>query len=190
MIFHQDHDLGNAEARELMAVGLATETSIIREDRLHRFSLRHRQDFSISERKRGCKLRDPNGIRGNFLGPALQGLSEIAGADLSMPKVLDVQIRKTTFEPRPLRNFASSLPGGGEAVEFIVKTDAPIPIRALGPALYVGETPVTEVTEIEPNTYRFVVSALRGLERDAAIRLSWTGQPPTEREPSAFQFRL
>ena len=110
-------------------------------------------------------------------------------ADLSMPKMLDVQIRETTFEPRPLRNFASSLPSGGDAVEFIVKTDAPIPIRALGPALYVGETPVTEVTQIGPNTYRFVAPSRQTLQGDAAIRLGWTGQTPTA-EQSAFRYQL
>ena len=110
-------------------------------------------------------------------------------ADLSMPKMLDVQVRETTFEPRPLRNFASSLTRGGDAVEFIVKTDAPIPIRALGPALYVGETPVTEVTQIGPNTYRFVAPTRQTLQRDAAIRLSWIGQTPTA-EQSAFRYQL
>src|SRR4051812_43045800 len=113
----------------------------------------------------------------------------VRAVDLSMPKMLDVEIRETRFEPRRLRNFASSLPGGSDAVEFIVKTDRPIPIRALGPALYIGETPVTEVTQIRPNTYRFVAPTRKDLKQDAAIRLSWTGQPPTERESTAFRYR-
>ena len=111
-------------------------------------------------------------------------------ADLSMPKMLDVKIRKTTFEPRPLRNFVSSLPSSGDAVEFIVKTDGPIPIRALGPALYVGETPITEVSELGPNTYRFVAPMRKNLKRNAAIRLTWTGQPHTGRGRAAFRYRL
>ena len=111
-------------------------------------------------------------------------------ADFSLPKVLDIQIRATTFEAPRLRNFTSSLPSSGDAVEFIVKTDGPIPIRALGPALYVGETPVTEVTEIGPNTYRFVALTRKDLKQDAPIRLSWTGQPPTERKRAAFRYRL
>jgi hypothetical protein len=111
-------------------------------------------------------------------------------ADLSMPNVLDVQIRRTTFEPRPLRNFASSLPASDDAVEFIVTTDRPIPGRALGPVLYVGETPVTEVTESGPNTYRFVATSHRDMKEDAELRLGWTGQSPTEGGGTRFRFRL
>src|ERR1700731_2246871 len=62
-IFHQYHDLGDAGARELMAVGLPAETPIVGEDLICRFPLRHRQDFPISQREGGSKLRDPNGIR-------------------------------------------------------------------------------------------------------------------------------
>lgn len=109
--------------------------------------------------------------------------------DYSLPKILEVQIRKTRFEPRPMRNFKSSLPPSDDAVEFIVKTDRSIPIRALGAALYVGDTPVTEVTEIGPNTYRFVSLQRKSLKKDAEIRLSWTGEPPAAKG-RAFRYRL
>jgi hypothetical protein len=114
---------------------------------------------------------------------------DLPRADLSMPNVLDIQTRATTFEAPRLRNFASSLASSDDAVEFIVKTDGPIPIRALGPALYVGETPVTEVTEVGPNTYRFVAPTRDGLKQDAPISLSWTGQFPIDAESSPFRYR-
>jgi hypothetical protein len=110
--------------------------------------------------------------------------------DLEMPDVLRVEMRATTFEPRQPRNFESTLPRSDDAVEFVVETDGPIPIRALGPALYVGKTPVTEVTEVGPNTYRFVAPARRDLKRDAEIRLGWTGRPPAEGRATRFTFRL
>jgi hypothetical protein len=117
-------------------------------------------------------------------------MPETPRADLSMPKILDVQIRETTFEPRPLRNFTSSLASARDSVEFIVRTDAPIPIRDLGPALYVGQTPLVEVTQIGPNTYRFVAPTRENLQRDSAIRLSWSGQKPTEEQTAEFRYRL
>ena len=55
-----------------------------------------------------------------------------------LPKVIDIEIRRTRFEAPGHRNFESSLPSRDDAVEFIVRTDLPIPVRALGPALYVG----------------------------------------------------
>jgi hypothetical protein len=111
-------------------------------------------------------------------------------ADFNLPKVLDIQIRAATFEPRQPRNFSSSLPSSTDAVEFIVKTDGPIPIRGLGPALFVGTTPVTEVTEIDKNTYRFIAPTQRDLQQDAEILLGWTGQPAAAGIPTGFRYRL
>jgi hypothetical protein len=109
--------------------------------------------------------------------------------DFTLPKVLDIQMRATRFEAPRHRNFRSALPSG-DGVEFIVKTDGPIPGRALGPALYIGDTVVTEVTEVGPNTYRFVAPVREGLKRDAPISLSWTGQLPTDVKSAAFRYRL
>lgn len=109
--------------------------------------------------------------------------------DFSMPEVLDIQIRATTFEAPRLRNFKSSLSSSDDAVEFIVTTDGPIPGRAVGPVLYVGQTAVTEVTKIGLNTYRFVAPARESLKRDAAIGLSWTGQLPSDVKNPAFRYR-
>ena len=95
-----------------------------------------------------------------------------------------------TRRPPRLRNFTSSLPRSDDAVEFIVKTDGPIPGRALGPALYVGDTAVTEVTEVGPNTYRFVAPVRERLERDAPISLSWSGELPSEVKSDDFRYRL
>ena len=117
-------------------------------------------------------------------------LPDLPRPDLSMPKVLDIQIRATKFEPPRLRNFASSLSSSDDAVEFIVKTDGPIPIRALGPVIYAGETAVTEVTEVGPNTYRFVAPTREGLRQDAPISLGWTGQRPRDAQSAAFRYRL
>jgi len=88
-----------------------------------------------------------------------------------------------------LRGFVSSL-RSGDAVEFIVTTDGPIPGRAVGPALYVGDVVVTEVTTVGPNTYRFVTLALKRLKTNAPIVLSWTGQRPRDSKDAAFRYTL
>jgi hypothetical protein len=109
--------------------------------------------------------------------------------NLALPKVLDITIRATKFEAPRHRNFLSALPSG-DAVEFIVTTDGPIPGRALGPALYIGETVVTEVSPVKPNTYRFVTVAIKGLKRNAPIILGWTGQRPGKSSGATFRYRL
>jgi hypothetical protein len=117
-------------------------------------------------------------------------LPEAPRLDFTLPRVVDVQIRPTVFVPARRRNITSSLSYSDDAVEFIVRTDRPIPIRALGPALYVGDTAVVEATEVGENTYRFVAPTRAGLEAGAPIGLGWTGLPPGEEGATDFRFEL
>lgn len=111
--------------------------------------------------------------------------------DLELPEVLDVRIRQVRYEAPKRRNFTSALPTHREAVEFVVVTDRPIPVRALGPVLYVGDTPVTEVTAREKNVYRFVSFETKALARGARISLGWSGRTRKEdRTSTKFSFEL
>src|SRR5688572_25685333 len=102
--------------------------------------------------------------------------------DFSLPDILDLDVRRIRFHPHQPRNFESTLAHEQEAVEFTVRTDGPIPIRALGPALYVGETAVVENEEVESTTYRFLAFDFEELEPRAPIRLGWTGQGHDDRK--------
>jgi hypothetical protein len=106
-----------------------------------------------------------------------------------LPNIVEVEIRPSTYDAPRHRNFKSDLVRQSGAVDFVVRTDRSIPSRALGPALFVGSTPVTEMSEIEPNVYRFSSLGNLDLEEDAEIRLGWTGQPPAGLSPSKFRFR-
>lgn len=98
-----------------------------------------------------------------------------------LPDVLSIDTRLIRYEPPQLRNFRSALPEGEDAVEFLVETSAPIPARALGPALQVGTTLVVEVAEVDPTHYRFLAFNPERLERGARIDLCWSGHPETAR---------
>jgi hypothetical protein len=104
--------------------------------------------------------------------------------DFELPEVRDIRIRRVPFEPPRRRNFDSSLSDSDEVVEFVVTTEAPIPTRDLGPALYIGSTPVIECEPIDDNVYRFLALQPKLLERGAPIRLGWTGQEPEHRGAS------
>jgi hypothetical protein len=109
--------------------------------------------------------------------------------DFELPELVDVRIRRVTYEPPKLRNFRSALADERQAVEFVVTTDRPIPIRALGPALYVGGTALTETKPLRKrNTYRFFAFDTDALEPGAPISLGWSGQPSGERRESRFTY--
>jgi hypothetical protein len=105
-----------------------------------------------------------------------------------MPAVKDIRVQAVKSEIRRPRNLTTAVPGGVDTFAFVVVTEQPIPIRALGPVLYVGDAVVPEVTEIGPNTYRFVAHAPAELRRGAPIRLGWTGHPPADQQSSTFRF--
>jgi hypothetical protein len=117
-------------------------------------------------------------------------LPDLPRVDFALPEVLDLRIRPTAFDPPRLNNFDSALPRTADAVEFVVTTAGPIPARALGPALFVGETAVTEVTQIAPDTYRFVALTREGLDIGAPISLGWAGDSPEEVKETRFRFEL
>lgn len=105
-----------------------------------------------------------------------------------LPDVVGVETRRVAHEPPRRRNFASSLPRVEEAVEFLVETAAPIPVRALSPVLYVGDTPVVEVTAVDDTHYRFLGLEPDRLEPGAPLSLGWSGRAETEPRRTRFRF--
>lgn len=105
-----------------------------------------------------------------------------------LPDVLSIDTRLIRYEPPQFRNFRSTLPEGRDAVEFLVETNAPIPARALGPALQIGTTLVTEVAEVDSTHYRFLAFNPERLEPGAPIDICWSGRPETARS-TRFRFQ-
>ena len=73
------------------------------------------------------------------------------------------------------------------AIEFTVTTDGPFPVRALGPALYVGQTAVIESEQVEGERYRFLAFEPDALEEGAPIALGWSARS-TDRRETRFRF--
>jgi hypothetical protein len=101
--------------------------------------------------------------------------------EYQLPTVTNVQVRRARAEPSVRRNFESALPSADEVIEIILETSEPIPIRALGPVLYVGETPVTEVTPIDETHYRFTSFEPGQLREGSELSIGWSGQAAERR---------
>jgi hypothetical protein len=104
-----------------------------------------------------------------------------------LPKVTGIEIRRIAWEPPRRRNFESALPKVTEAVEFLVETEEPIPVRGLGPVLYVGDAPIVEVRADDATHYRFVGLQPDSYEPGAPLSLGWSGRPG-ERQPTPHRF--
>ncbi|MFO0914381.1 MAG: hypothetical protein U0795_15580 [Pirellulales bacterium] len=120
-------------------------------------------------------------------GERLDGARENVAA---LPKIVEISVKNTDFQAVRLRNFEPSIKSNANAVEFIVKTDGPIPVCGRGPVLHVGAVRLGEVTEIGPNTYRFISNAPERIAEDASIQLGWSGVTPAPlKENSPFRYR-
>jgi hypothetical protein len=75
-------------------------------------------------------------------------------------------------------------------VEFMVRTDGPIPVRALGPALFVGDVAVTECERVEDTLYRFLAFDIDQLRQGAPIAWGWMKDPVPQRKSTRFTFSL
>jgi hypothetical protein len=110
------------------------------------------------------------------------------GPGFELPDVVSISIRRIRYERPVRRNVRSALPTTDNAVEVMVETSAPIPVRALGPVLWVGETPLTEATADDETHYRFLGLEPHRLTLDAPLRLGWSGQPSTDSRATRFTF--
>jgi len=97
--------------------------------------------------------------------------------DFRLPAVLGVEVRRVRLEPPAHRNFESRLPARDATVEIVVETDGPLPVRDLGPVLYVGDVPVTEVSALDERHYRFVALHPDDLRAGEPVTLGWAGRP-------------
>lgn len=107
----------------------------------------------------------------------------------TLPRVLDVRIRPVRF-PEPRVFYAGTeRRQTTEAVEIVVRTAAPLPIRAVSPVVYVGDVVVADYDTTGDNLYRFVAFEPRTLLPDAPVSLGWPGRPPASRVALAARYR-
>jgi len=117
-----------------------------------------------------------------------QPLSGGPRPEWDLPEILEIQIRRISFNATKPRNFKSVLAEYKEAVEFMVRTNGPIPARALGAALFVGDAQVIESQQKENNLYRFLAFDLDRLKPGAPISWGWINTPKEQRQRTKFRY--
>jgi hypothetical protein len=112
--------------------------------------------------------------------------------DWRLPSVIDIKIRRVRFEPHKHKHFKSALARFKQAIEFRVKTSGPVPARALGPALFVGDTEVSESELVggETTSLRFLSFFPKTLPPGAPISWGWMGATRRERQKTEFRYDL
>jgi hypothetical protein len=111
------------------------------------------------------------------------------GGETHLPRLETMRIRRVPYVPPKLRHFESRI-RHREAIEFLVTTAGPMPYRAYGPALFVGDQEIHEAEQLDARTIRFFAFDEAKLEREAPISWGWMKDPPPQRQRTNFRFRL
>src|SRR4051794_21697731 len=86
-----------------------------------------------------------------------------------LPAIEDIRIRSIAYQAPKLHFFQSQFAKYNKPVEFLVKTNKPIRIRALSPALYIGDNEIIEGEIVEKNLTRFLAFDIDNLQQGAPI---------------------
>lgn len=105
-----------------------------------------------------------------------------------LPDVVSLEIRRRHFE-RPRRVTSKGVDRFvSDAIEFEVRVSEPFPSRALGPALWVGDEPLTSA-DVDGLTYHFFAFEPERLRPGAPISLGWSS-PSEARKQTSHQFTM
>ena len=96
----------------------------------------------------------------------------------TLPGLKDVRSVRVRYR-RPRRVLVDGVAvDRAEGVELQVQTDGEIPIRALSPAIFVGDTEIADNVTVDTTSHRFLVQDEQALSAGDEIRLGWVGQAP------------
>jgi hypothetical protein len=105
-----------------------------------------------------------------------------------VPDVVSIAIRRRHFDTprRVTRRGVDRMVS--DAVEFEVRISEPFPIRALGPALWVGDEALTTAA-VDGLTYHFFAFEPDRLKTNAPISLGWS-TPTESRKLTQYRFTM
>jgi hypothetical protein len=112
-----------------------------------------------------------------------------AGADLwRLPEIAGIEIVHAQY-PAPIVRYE----GGQrleywEAVELLVQTITPFPVRALSPALFVDDTGIGSFETLGENLYRFFAFDFQSFQGGETIFLGWP-QAPEQKVDTGFTYQ-
>jgi hypothetical protein len=105
-----------------------------------------------------------------------------------LPRLRALRIRRVAFEAPALEHFRSSLARYREAIEFIVQTDGPVPVRAYGPAIWVGDVEINYSEPIDETTWRLLAFEPQDLKSGEPISWGWMKDPRNERQQTQYRY--
>src|SRR5437588_4916494 len=99
----------------------------------------------------------------------------------NLPAILSIEAARIRYDPPRSRYIGNELVKSREAVELLVRTASALPARAITPALFIGDTVVSDYELAGPNLYRFFLFDFERVPLGAPIALGWPFAPRSVR---------
>ena len=106
-----------------------------------------------------------------------------------LPEVSSVEVLRVRYDKPRVYYLGKERQEAREAVEIMVRTVGEFPVRALSPALFIGDIPIIEYAIAGPNLYRFYAFNFQDLPDGAPISLGWP-QFPERRVKTRFRYQV
>ena len=107
----------------------------------------------------------------------------------ALPEIESLKIERVRYRHARKHVVEGEVVESVEGIEIVVQTQGAIPIRALSPALHVGDAELAENEQVDGTTYRFFVLDEKALRVGAPITLGWVGHPaPKTKTRYRFEF--
>jgi hypothetical protein len=106
----------------------------------------------------------------------------------TLPAIRGIQFRRVRYpKPRPVV-VGTKVVELAEAGEVVVEFAADPPIRALAPAVWIGDVPLTEFDRVAEGRYVFIAPDPRQLKPGAKVEIGWAGSGLGQRFPTGQRF--
>jgi hypothetical protein len=90
-----------------------------------------------------------------------------------LPEIVSVKAAKVTYRKPIVRYKGLERREYSQAIEITVETSSGIPVRALSPALYVGDVEIADYEQLGKNLYLFVAVEVDELAAGQPVVLDW-----------------
>ena len=106
-----------------------------------------------------------------------------------LPAIVNIEASRVRYDP-PRRFYVGAQSVQiSDAVELLVRTAAALPVRAISPVLFIGDTVIADYDTAGINLYRFYVFNLERVMPGAPIGIGWPFAPNTARL-TKFRFQI
>ncbi len=106
----------------------------------------------------------------------------------TLPAISAVSISRVRHERPRQHIIAGRVESFDEGVVITIETDGEIPVRALAPALHIGEAELTESDQLDERTHRFFVLDESTLVPGDPIVLGWVGHRVKEAGSGDYRY--